>query len=111
MTTSAFIASLTTNSSLLALWGALLLHRLLPIPYQLHPLRIWHQVALLVATRVNHPHENYSQRSLRLLSRMGVNVANSIRAITRYQPISLVSDVIATNTIMARPRLASYGSS
>ncbi|MCD9519116.1 cobalamin biosynthesis family protein [Photobacterium phosphoreum] len=64
MTTSAFIASLTTNSSLLALWGALLLHRLLPIPYQLHPLRIWHQVALLVATRVNHPHENYSQRSL-----------------------------------------------
>ncbi|SMY37282.1 adenosylcobinamide-phosphate synthase [Photobacterium malacitanum] len=64
MTTSAFIASLTTNSSLLALWGALLLHWLLPIPHQLHPLRIWQRLALLIATRVNHPHESYSQRLL-----------------------------------------------
>ncbi|PSU90347.1 adenosylcobinamide-phosphate synthase [Photobacterium kishitanii] len=64
MTTSAFIASLVTNSSLLALWGALLLHWLLPVPHQLHPLRIWHRLALLIASRVNHPHENHSQRLL-----------------------------------------------
>ncbi|WP_232604744.1 hypothetical protein [Photobacterium carnosum] len=54
MTTSAFIASLTTNSSLLALWGALLLHWLLPIPSPLHLLRIWHRLALLITARVNH---------------------------------------------------------
>ena len=64
MTTTMIIASLTTNSSLLALWGALLLHWLIPIPYQLHPLRIWHQLALLIATRVNHCNESESQRSL-----------------------------------------------
>ena len=64
MTTSAFIASLTTNSSLLALWGALLLHWLLPIPSPLHPLRIWHRLALLIAARVNHPYDNYAQRQL-----------------------------------------------
>lgn len=64
MTTSAFIASFITNSSLLALWGALLLHWLLPIPYPIHPLRIWHRLALLIATRVNHPHDNYAQRLL-----------------------------------------------
>ncbi|WP_318454465.1 cobalamin biosynthesis family protein [Photobacterium leiognathi] len=58
------VALLTTNSSLLALWGALLLHWVLPIPYPLHPIVIWQRLALLIAERVNHPKENPSQRIL-----------------------------------------------
>ncbi|KHT61737.1 adenosylcobinamide-phosphate synthase [Photobacterium gaetbulicola] len=58
------IANIAGNSTLLALWGALALQWLLPIPAQLHPLQIWRQLALALASRVNKPSDTPQQRRL-----------------------------------------------
>ncbi|WEM41919.1 cobalamin biosynthesis family protein [Photobacterium sp. DA100] len=58
------IALIAENSTLLALWGALAVQWLLPIPTQLHPLQIWRQLALALAARVNKPSDAPQQRRL-----------------------------------------------
>ncbi len=58
------LAVLLDNSSLLVLWGALAMHWLLPIPTLLHPLRIWQQLAVLIADKVNKPDESRKQQLL-----------------------------------------------
>nr|WP_246616466.1 cobalamin biosynthesis family protein [Thaumasiovibrio subtropicus] len=55
---------LLENGTLLAMWGAILLHWLIPIPPEFHPLRLWHQTAIAVATKVNNPKDNAKQRQL-----------------------------------------------
>ncbi|MGF1725994.1 cobalamin biosynthesis family protein [Photobacterium nomapromontoriensis] len=47
------IALLNNNTALLAMWGALALQWLLPIPAALNPLQIWQQLAIAVAAKVN----------------------------------------------------------
>lgn len=58
------IALIAGNSTLLALWGALALQWLLPIPSQLHPLQIWRQLALALANKVNKPSDAPQQKRL-----------------------------------------------
>lgn len=58
------IALIASNSTLLALWGALALQWLLPIPSQLHPLQIWRHLALSLASKVNKPNDAPQQKRL-----------------------------------------------
>ncbi|MGR5064126.1 cobalamin biosynthesis family protein [Photobacterium sp. DNB22_13_2] len=58
------IALIAGNSTLLALWGALALQWLLPIPSQLHPLKIWRHLALSLASKVNKPNDAPQQKRL-----------------------------------------------
>ncbi|MDX1303352.1 cobalamin biosynthesis family protein [Photobacterium sp.] len=58
------LALLLNNSSLLALWGALVIHWFVPIPTALHPLQIWQRLAIVLADRVNNPRDNRRQRLL-----------------------------------------------
>ena len=58
------IALIASNSTLLALWGALALQWLLPLPSQLHPLIIWRQLALALADKVNKPNDAPQQKRL-----------------------------------------------
>lgn len=58
------IALLTASPYLLALWGALALQWLLPLPAALHPLQIWQQLARAIADRVNHPDDAPRQQQL-----------------------------------------------
>ncbi|WP_299018989.1 cobalamin biosynthesis family protein [uncultured Photobacterium sp.] len=58
------LAFLLDNSSLLVMWGALVMQWLLPIPAQLHPLQFWQQLAILVADKVNKPDDTHRQRQL-----------------------------------------------
>ncbi|PSW19022.1 adenosylcobinamide-phosphate synthase [Photobacterium sanctipauli] len=56
------IALVTSNSSLLALWGALAMQWLLPIPASLHPINIWQQLATAIASKVNKLDDNTKQQ-------------------------------------------------
>ncbi|MCQ1058926.1 cobalamin biosynthesis family protein [Photobacterium sp. DNB23_23_1] len=58
------IALIAGNSTLLALWGALALQWLFPIPSQLSPLQIWRQLALTLASKVNKPSDAPQQKRL-----------------------------------------------
>ncbi|MDD1794175.1 cobalamin biosynthesis family protein [Enterovibrio sp. ZSDZ42] len=51
-------------STLLAMWGALLLHWFFPIPSELNPLSLWRQVAYAIAEKVNHVEDAPSQQRL-----------------------------------------------
>ncbi|WP_045402307.1 cobalamin biosynthesis family protein [Vibrio campbellii] len=54
---------LYANGALLVMWGALLLHLLIPIPHAAHPVTLWHKFAEQLANKVNNNH-NYSQSIL-----------------------------------------------
>ncbi|MGF1699730.1 cobalamin biosynthesis family protein [Photobacterium makurazakiensis] len=56
------IALLTSSSALLALWGALAMQWLLPIPPLLHPINIWQQLAAAIANKVNKPDDSPRQQ-------------------------------------------------
>ncbi|WP_413112697.1 cobalamin biosynthesis family protein [Thaumasiovibrio sp. DFM-14] len=64
MTINGFFTLAFNNDTLLAMWGALLLHWLLPIPPELHPIQIWKKLGLLIATRVNKASDSIKQRQL-----------------------------------------------
>ncbi|NLS12280.1 cobalamin biosynthesis family protein [Vibrio sp. SM6] len=51
------LSPIYANGALLALWGALLFHWLLPIPHSAHPALLWHQFASLLASKVNRHHQ------------------------------------------------------
>lgn len=51
------------NGVLLVMWGALLFHLILPIPYSAHPTTLWHKFAEILAGKVNN-NQNYSQSLL-----------------------------------------------
>ncbi|PSU46112.1 adenosylcobinamide-phosphate synthase [Photobacterium frigidiphilum] len=53
---------LLDNASLLALWGALVIHWFFPIPTAIHPIHICQRFAILLADKVNNPNDNYKQR-------------------------------------------------
>lgn len=55
---------LSQHPTLLAMWGALALHWLLPIPASIHPLLIWQQIAIQLAARVNKATDTPRQRIL-----------------------------------------------
>lgn len=59
----AFLHLVYANGSLLALWGALFFHLLIPIPHTAHPVTLWHQFAELLASKVNNQ-EHYKQAYL-----------------------------------------------
>lgn len=48
------------DGSLLVMWGALLLHLIIPIPRSIHPVRLWHAFAQLLSDKVN-TNNSYSQ--------------------------------------------------
>ncbi|USD65712.1 cobalamin biosynthesis family protein [Vibrio sp. SCSIO 43136] len=48
------------NGALLVMWGALVFHYILPIPYQAHPVRLWRSFALILSDKVNSNH-SYQQ--------------------------------------------------
>ncbi|WP_154171408.1 cobalamin biosynthesis family protein [Vibrio metoecus] len=50
-----WFSHLYANGALLVMWGALLFHLLLPIPYAVHPVTLWHKFAELLASKVNTP--------------------------------------------------------
>ncbi len=52
--------SFYANGALLIMWGALLLHLLVPIPHSAHPITLWRKLAEQLANKVNNNH-NYSQ--------------------------------------------------
>ncbi|KLN64364.1 cobalamin biosynthesis family protein [Vibrio sp. VPAP30] len=49
-----------SNGALLVLWGALLIHLILPFPREAHPAILWHKFAEQLADKVN-VNSNYSQ--------------------------------------------------
>ncbi|WP_407332191.1 cobalamin biosynthesis family protein [Enterovibrio sp. 27052020O] len=51
-------------STLLAMWGALLLHWFFPVPSDFNPLSLWRQVATAIADKVNHTEDPPSQQRL-----------------------------------------------
>ncbi|MEI8610929.1 cobalamin biosynthesis family protein [Enterovibrio sp. Hal110] len=51
-------------STLLAMWGALLLHWFFPVPPSSNPLSLWRRVADAIADKVNHPDDEPQQRKL-----------------------------------------------
>ncbi|SJL82147.1 cobalamin biosynthesis family protein [Vibrio palustris] len=59
----AYLHLIYANGSLLALWGALLFHLLIPIPHSAHPVTLWHKFAELLASKVNRQH-HYQQSYL-----------------------------------------------
>ncbi|PMH39772.1 adenosylcobinamide-phosphate synthase [Vibrio sp. 10N.286.49.B3] len=60
---SELFASLYANGALLVMWGALLIHLILPIPDSLHPMTLWRKFALLLSDKVN-KNNAYSQSIL-----------------------------------------------
>ncbi|MDF4902517.1 adenosylcobinamide-phosphate synthase, partial [Vibrio parahaemolyticus] len=52
--------SFYANGALLIMWGALILHLLVPIPHSAHPITLWRKLAEQLANKVNNNH-NYSQ--------------------------------------------------
>lgn len=48
-----FFHQVYANGTLLALWGALLFHLIIPIPHTAHPVTLWHKFAELLASKVN----------------------------------------------------------
>lgn len=52
-----------SDYSLLVLWGGLILHLILPIPYRAHPMSFWRNLAILLAEKVNNSRP-YPQRIL-----------------------------------------------
>lgn len=56
-------SSLIADGTLLVMWGALLFHVLLPIPYQAHPMTLWQKFASQLAEKINGKGD-YSQRLL-----------------------------------------------
>ncbi len=55
-----FISTIYAEGALLIMWGALLLHYILPIPRVSHPAILWHKFAELLAKKVN-TNNSYSQ--------------------------------------------------
>ncbi|KAB1516200.1 cobalamin biosynthesis family protein [Photobacterium damselae] len=62
--TSSWFDLAINNSSLLIMWGALLLHWVLPIPTAIHPLTIWQRLAVMIAEKVNHSNDSPKQQTL-----------------------------------------------
>ncbi|MDO6704825.1 cobalamin biosynthesis family protein [Photobacterium sp. 1_MG-2023] len=58
------LALLNQHPTLLAMWGALALHWLLPVPASFHPLHTWQQLAIQIALRVNQNTDTPRQRIL-----------------------------------------------
>ncbi|GAB6261460.1 cobalamin biosynthesis family protein [Photobacterium sp. R1] len=58
------LALLNQHPTLLAMWGALALHWLLPVPASIHPLHTWQQIAVQLALRVNKDTDTPRQRTL-----------------------------------------------
>ncbi|MDW6001722.1 cobalamin biosynthesis family protein [Vibrio mangrovi] len=54
---------LQTQSALLIMWGALLIHFILPLPANAHPAILWHKFAEILAEKVN-TQGSYAQRTL-----------------------------------------------
>lgn len=54
------ISTVYAEGALLIMWGALLLHYILPIPRASHPAILWHKFAEVLADKVN-TNSNYSQ--------------------------------------------------
>ncbi|WNJ94438.1 cobalamin biosynthesis family protein [Vibrio ruber] len=54
---------LQTQSALLIMWGALLIHLVLPLPSVAHPALLWHKFAEILAEKVN-TQGSYAQRTL-----------------------------------------------
>ncbi|WP_428771295.1 cobalamin biosynthesis family protein [Vibrio sp.] len=52
-----------SNGALLVMWGALIMHLLLPLPRASHPMALWRKFAELLAAKVNGRH-SYSQSML-----------------------------------------------
>lgn len=57
------IEIIQANSALLILWGALLIHFILPIPRNAHPVTLWHKFAEILAEKVNGPN-SFSQKGI-----------------------------------------------
>ncbi|MFV0449759.1 MAG: cobalamin biosynthesis family protein [Vibrio sp.] len=55
-----FISTIYAQGALLIMWGALLLHYILPIPRAAHPAILWHKFAEVLANKVN-TNSSYSQ--------------------------------------------------
>ncbi|MDF5271723.1 adenosylcobinamide-phosphate synthase, partial [Vibrio parahaemolyticus] len=45
--------SFYANGALLIMWGALILHLLVPIPHSAHPITLWRKLAEQLANKVN----------------------------------------------------------
>ncbi|KXF79628.1 cobalamin biosynthesis family protein [Enterovibrio coralii] len=58
------IGALLDHSTLLAMWGALILHWFFPLPAHVSPLTLWRRVALAIAEKVNHTEDHESQQRL-----------------------------------------------
>nr|WP_269808501.1 cobalamin biosynthesis protein [Enterovibrio nigricans] len=56
--------ALMDHSTLLAMWGALILHWFLPAPPHITPLSLWRRVAIALAEKVNHFEDPSSQQRL-----------------------------------------------
>lgn len=65
MNSPSLLEALLSNSALLTMWGALVLHWQFPIENRhFHPLTIWQHLVETVSEKVNHHH--YSQKQLQL---------------------------------------------
>ncbi|WP_070972374.1 cobalamin biosynthesis family protein [Vibrio sonorensis] len=51
-------AQVYSNGALLIMWGALLVHLILPFPREAHPVTLWHKFAELLAEKVNLSHSH-----------------------------------------------------
>ncbi len=58
-----FFQHIYANGALLVMWGALIIHTLLPLPRNSHPAMLWHKFAELLASKVNN-HHSYRQSQL-----------------------------------------------
>ncbi|MDD1784080.1 cobalamin biosynthesis family protein [Enterovibrio sp. ZSDZ35] len=56
--------ALLDHSTLLAMWGALILHWFYPIPANITPLGLWRRVAVAIAEKVNHLEDPPAQQRL-----------------------------------------------
>ncbi|WP_278182649.1 cobalamin biosynthesis family protein [Vibrio misgurnus] len=77
---------LYANGALLVMWGALLFHWLLPIPYAAHPLTLWHKFAQLLASKVNTP-SSYRQTLLSGTLAWGLMIIPTLALLWALKPL------------------------
>lgn len=58
-----FFHHIYANGALLVMWGALIIHTLLPLPREAHPATLWHKFAEQLANKVNN-NSSYTQSQL-----------------------------------------------
>ncbi|CAM3516395.1 adenosylcobinamide-phosphate synthase [Vibrio aerogenes CECT 7868] len=80
------IEIIQANSALLILWGALLIHFILPIPRHAHPVTLWHKFAEILAEKVNGPN-SFTQKGISGAMAWALMVIPALILLIAFRPL------------------------